>query len=112
MTATFGRGAAVLTLQNPDEMQLVLSKVENWELFPAEALVHALEAGVSFPLLEKPLKTEEMERLTARLSESMEDYVSWIINVVGNDFKDRKQHDSLQLLSWTQHLILAAICHI
>ena len=80
-----GRGAAVLTLQNPDEMQLVLSKVENWELFPAEALVHALEAGVSFPLLEKPLKTEEMERLTARLSESMEDYVSWIINVVGND---------------------------
>ena len=104
-----GRGAAVLTLQNPDEMQLVLSKVENWELFPAEALVHALESGVSFPLLEKPLKTEEMERLTARLSESMEDYISWIINVIGNDFEDRKQHDSLQLLSWTQHLILAAI---
>lgn len=104
-----GRGAAVLTLQNPDEMQLILSKVENWELFPAEALVHALESGVSFPLLEKPLKTEEMEGLTSRLSESMEDYVSWIINVVGNDFKDRKQHDSLQLLSWTQHLILAAI---
>lgn len=103
-----GRGTAVLALQNPEEIKLVLSNVENWEQFPIEALSHALELGIPFPLPENRLNTEEMESLATRLSESMEDFVSWLIDIFGNNLDNSEKRDSLQLLSWRQHLNLAA----
>lgn len=104
-----GRGAAVLALQDPDEIQLTLSKVKDWKKFPVEALVHALELGISFPLPEENLKIEEMECLTERLSGSMEDYGSWMIDMSGKVFESGKQQNSLQTLAWTHHLILTAV---
>lgn len=104
-----GRGAAVLALQNPDEIRLVLSQVEDWNKFPVEALAHALELGISFPLSEKSLMAEEVERLVARLSESMEDYVSWIMDMIKKETDNEKRQDSLQTRSWEQRLVLTAV---
>lgn len=102
-----GRGAVVLSLQKPDEIQLVLSNVEDWGKFPIEAFAHALESGVSFPLPKTALKAEEMERLAARLSESIEDYGCWLMDMLGNIKKESPQN--LQTLVWTQRLIMAAV---
>lgn len=108
-----GRGAAVMALQTPEEIRLVLSQVEDWEQFPIEALSHALEVGVSFPIPEKALKSEEMERLAVRLSESMEDHISWLLELAeknfGSDNQSDNQQSSLQALAWMQHLFLIAV---
>lgn len=104
-----GRGAAVMTSQNPEEIRLILSRVEDWVLFPIESLAHAMECGVSFPLSEKALKMEEIERLASRLSESMEDYASWLMGIIGNESGKERQTDSLQMLIWKQCLVLTAV---
>lgn len=104
-----GRGAAVLWSRRPDEIKSVLSQIEDWEKFPIESLAHAMECGVSFPFPERALKIEEIERLTGRLSESMEDYASWLMGITGNDFDNGRQPDSLQVLIWKQRLVQTAI---
>lgn len=103
-----GRGAVILSLQKPEEIQLVLSNVAEWEKFPIEALAHALESGVSFPLPENRLKAEEMESLAARLSESIKDYGCWLVNIFQNFDKGNPQN-SIQTLAWTQRLVMAAV---
>ncbi len=104
-----GRGAAVLALTNPEEMQLVLEKVEDWERFPAEALSHALKQGVSFPFSGIALQKEEMEHLAARISASTENYVPWLINMLKNNYDNIKQQNSLPSLTWIQSLCQNAI---
>lgn len=104
-----GRGAAVLDSRNPNEIKLALSQVEDWERFPIESLAHAMECGVCFPLPERALKREEIERLASRLSESMEDYASWLMGIIENESSKERQPDSLQMLIWKQRLVLTAV---
>ena len=99
-----GRGAAVLALTNPEEMQLVLEKVEDWEQFPGEVLSHAIEQGVSFPLPEKPLMSEDINRLADRLAADEESFYRMIRCI----FKENCE-ENLQKLAWINQLVLTAV---
>lgn len=98
--------ARMLQTKNATELQQLLLKVKSWENFPIEALAHALMHGLSFPLSEYPLKSEDMERLVTRLSEDRESFLS----IVG--YTARKEGvsiKSLQELTWLQFVSLTAI---
>ncbi|MBD5117663.1 MAG: glycosyltransferase [Clostridiales bacterium] len=71
-----GRAAAILETGDLAEMEALLSQVEHWDILPIQALSHALECGVSFPLTEKPLNIEEMDGLAARLSQDRSSFFS------------------------------------
>lgn len=104
-----GLAAAILETNIQETIYQLLLKVKNWDKLPVEAISHALESGTPFPLSEKILKDEEMECLAVRLSENIEDYVSWLIDIMERVLDDRKQNGSLQVLAWSQHLILTAV---
>lgn len=104
-----GLAAAILETDTRETMQQLLLEVRDWERFPAGALAYAIECGIHFPISEKPLSTEMLEALAAGLAESMGDYVSWLMDTIGNDIDDKKQQDSLGTLAWMQHLVLTAL---
>ena len=64
-----GRAAAILESDNPEEMTELLGQVEWWAVLPIQALARAMEHGVEFPLVDKPLNIEEMDDLAARLAQ-------------------------------------------
>ncbi len=99
-----GRAAAIMMTSDPAEICEWLMQAEDWEALPIEALEHALQAGVRFPLGEKPLNIEVMDGLATKL--------------VHDDNPARKmalalpedaEFADLQSLYWAQALTLAAL---
>lgn len=99
-----GRGAAVLSLEDPAKIQLVLEKVEDWEEFPIEALAHAIFQGTTFPLPAKQLTAEVMDRLAKRLAEDTESLCS-IIRYISKEAPT----EDIQKLAWTDRLVLSGV---
>ena len=99
-----GRAATILMTVDPDEIRTWLSKVEDWQAFPIEALEHALQVGVVFPLEEKPLPIEVLDGLAARLTHN-ENSTRQIVLALSDD----EEYSSLQSLFWAQSLALAAL---
>ncbi len=61
-----GRAAMIMETEEAGELELLLGRIENWDLFPIQAFCHCWEKSILCPLPEKPLKLEEMEVLAAR----------------------------------------------
>lgn len=99
-----GRAAAMLQMNDPDEMETKLSEVEDWNEFPASALAYALEYGVKYPLTCKPLNLEEMDTFATRIAQDQEGLYAVIAQVAGRDLPE----DSLKL-TWLRGLLLAAV---
>ena len=99
-----GRAAAVMMTRDPTEMRGCLMQVENWQAFPIEALEHALQADVAFPLEEKPLPVEVMDGLAARLT-----YNDNPARQMALALSDNQEYPNLQSLFWAQSIVLAAL---
>lgn len=98
-----GRAAAVMEVNDPMVLEKKLSEVENWTEFPIQALAHALERGVSFPLPDKPMNLEEMDALAGRLIEDKEVVIALACKAVETDWDNR------QKLTWARGLVMAAV---
>lgn len=99
-----GRGAKIMMSADPAEMRAWLLKVEDWQALPIEALEHALKAGVSFPLAEKPLNIEALDGLAARLTHDAN-----LARQLALALEEDTEFESLQSLCWAQALVLAAL---
>ena len=99
-----GRAAAILESCDLGFIGEKLNQVENWEELPIAALLHALEFGADFPLPNKPLRLEEMDRLAARLAQHKERFFPLVL-----DAADRVDMDDWQGLCWARGLVLAAV---
>ena len=99
-----GRAAAILETEDTAEMAGLLSHVERWDALPIQALVRALDFGVAFPLLDKPLNVEEMDGLTGRLAADKENFFPLVSRVLKDDFAATGQ-----TLLWARSLSMAAV---
>ena len=99
-----GRAAAIMMTDDAAEMRKWLLAVEDWQALPIEALEHALQAGVTFPLEEKPLPTEVLDGLAARLTQEKNPARQMVLAL-----SDNAEYPSLQSLFWAQSLALAAM---
>lgn len=99
-----GRGAKIMMTADPAEMREWLLKVEDWQALPIEALEHALAAGVSFPLAEKPLPMEVLDGLAAKLTHDGN-----TARKLALALPEDAEFENLQSLCWAQALALAAL---
>lgn len=99
-----GIAAAMLETEEPAELSALLSKVEKWTELPVSAFLRALEAGVRFPLPERPLNVEAADDLAARLARDQDALRGLIDRAVSGDFSG-----NWQSLIWTRALVLAAV---
>ncbi len=99
-----GRAAAVMTADSPEEICAMLAQVEDWQALPIEALEHALQAGVEFPLKEKPLDSEVLSGLAARLAHDENP-----ARQIALALPDKQEYTGWQSLYWAQALVLAAL---
>ncbi len=98
-----GRGAALLEAAGTSGTSCILAKVEDWSLFPIEALAGAIEHGITFPTPESPLSLEEMDLLATRLAQDQDRIFELVRQAVERGW------DTAQALAWTRGLVLAAI---
>ena len=99
-----GRAAAIMMTDDAAEMREWLLAVEDWQALPIEALEHALQAGVTFPLEEKPLPAEVLDGLAARLTQEKNPARQMVLAL-----SDNAEYPGLQGLFWAQSLALAAM---
>ena len=100
-----GRGAALLDAETPEQMDALLSQVENWDELPIQALVHALEGGADFPLPGCPLSIEEMDKLASRLATGAKEQLWALARAAASAGPEGNWQD----LAWARSLVLAAI---
>lgn len=99
-----GTAAQMLASTDFVELEHLLAKVQNWNELPIQALAHALEYDVRFPLPDKPLNVEEMDILASRLSQDRECFYPLVGRVLsGIQFQEDQE------LAWTRGIILAAV---
>ncbi len=99
-----GRAAKIVMSSDGGEMRAILAQVEDWQALPIEALEHALESGVIFPLAEKPLTVEVLDGLAARLTHGEN-----LARQLALALPENAEFESLQALCWAQALSLAAM---
>lgn len=99
-----GRASAVIMANDTAEMREWLLAVENWQVFPIEALKHALHTGIAFPPEETPLPLEVLEGLAVKLT-SGENLARQILLTLS----ENEEYPSLQSLFWVQSLAMAAL---
>lgn len=99
-----GRGAVILASENSTEIKHIFLKVKNWNQLPIEVLCHTIEQGVPFPLSEKPLISEDMNRLANRLAEDEESFYRVIRCILKENLRG-----NLHKLTWINRIILTAV---
>lgn len=99
-----GAAAAILETEDPSKMEALLRGVEKWAELPFPALRRAIEAGVSFPLPDRPLGIEVLDELAKRLAGDWGHFLPLVRKTAETDFTR-----NWQSLSWMRALILAAV---
>lgn len=99
-----GIAASILESEGMEEIAGALSKVEVWSEFPAPALEHALEVGVSFPLANKAVTIEDLDGLAVRLAQ--EKGIAWKYAKQG---LETDYTEDWKTLAWVRSLVLAAV---
>ena len=98
-----GNAAAAMDLADAPALEFVLQRVEDWDAFPIQALEHALECDVNFPLPDKPMAIEDMEGLARRLAQEK----NGIYQLAGHAAK--ADLSGWQALTWARGLVIAAV---
>ena len=102
-----GNAAEIMRLEDTAELEAVLRGVEKWSEFPIEAMAHALEFEVQFPLPDKVLPIEEMEGLTTRLAKQQNkenmNFCSMVVR------RSRIVPSDWQALTWQRGLVMSAV---
>lgn len=99
-----GRAAKVLSLEDPQEIEAVLNRVEDWNQFSIYALVHALEHGARFPLPGKALTLEEMDRLADRIAHAGNEILE-----LNERAEAMELEKDVQALCWARALALSVL---
>ena len=102
--SVLGDAAAILSSQDPAEMEALLERVTNWGELPIAALSHALLAGVCFPLAGRQFVLEELDGLALRMAQNPA-----VLNAVLQKAIEADYTGSWQSLTWTRALALAAV---
>lgn len=102
--AEIGAAAVLMDEEDPERRTELLRSVERFGELPIQALARALVRGVTFPLPEKPLNIEEMDKLAARLTQDKEVLLTIVEKAVSKDFAG-----SWPVLAWVRGLVLAAM---
>lgn len=92
-----GDAAAILESESAGEIAGLLGGVEDLEKLPPPAIAHAIREGAAFP--DRPLTVEAMDRIISRLAQDREELLGLI----------KSPGPSLQALTWTRGLLLAAV---
>lgn len=96
------RSARIMLTDNLADITMELAALEKWTgLFP-NALYHALELGLVFPPLERPLNLEEMDVLAASMR------IDQTLKLVF-EIRDISPDADMQSLLWRRALVLAAM---
>ncbi len=98
-----GDAARLMEMKDPTALEAALREVEDLNNLPIEALSHALDCGVPFPLEGKPLEIEKMEGLTKRMAADNAAFYSLVLRQAETDLSD------WQLLTWVRGLVIAAV---
>lgn len=99
-----GDAAAILDCSQPEQLEERLRRVECWAETPIQALAHALERGVRFPLPDKLMNIDEMDTLASRLGQDQGCLVPLSLHAAQSlDTEDWQQ------LLWVRGLLLAAV---
>lgn len=97
-----GRGAAILETEDVSRLEQLLATVEDWTVFPPEALDHAIRRGVRFPLKGRTLNIEIMDLLAAGLAGCGD--IFELISLTG-----AVSAENTQELCWSRGLVFAAM---
>lgn len=100
-----GRAAAILLTADPTEIREWLLAVEDWQALPIEALEHALQARVAFPLVERLLPIEVLDGLAAKLPRGEHMARQLVMELP----KNMGQYPDLQSLFWAQALTISTL---
>lgn len=95
------KAVAVLDTEDAEELANLLSGIETWSEFPANALEHALLCGVQFPLV--PIPLEETDTLAAYLAKDAVDLLHIVQMAVDVDLTN------LSRLNWARAITLIAV---
>lgn len=99
-----GDAAAILELSEPGALEDRLCSIVRWEETPIQALSHALEHGVRFPLSDRLLDIEEMDRLAARLAQDKERFLSQALRIA-----EQADPADWQGFCWVRGLVMTAV---
>lgn len=99
-----GLAALVMETGSLAEMERLLTLVQRWDRFPAEALAHAIKRGIAFPVPEKPLKPEEMDSLVIRLTADRE-----VFPLLLGRVKEMNFSGNWQELIWNRKFLSLAV---
>lgn len=99
-----GRAAALLTAANNGERERILTKVENWDEFPTEALADALIHGAQIPPAVLALPLETLDNLATRLVKDQN-----ILSSLVRQMEQSGDNEDLAGLNWRRGIAMAAI---
>lgn len=99
-----GTAARILKTTMPQELEAKLHRVEHWNEVPIQALLHALEQNIPFPLPDKPLDMETMAGLAARLAQDRKNFLP-LVRRLTEHIGEREWPE----LVWVQTLLAAAV---
>lgn len=99
-----GRAAALLTAENNKQRDRILTEVENWDEFPAEALADALIHGVQIPSAVLALPLESIDALAGNLVKNQNTLSSLV-----RQMKQSGDNEDLAGLNWQRGIAMAAI---
>lgn len=99
-----GNAAVLMDETDVEAAARLLKEVKRYEELPIQALCRALVRGVTFPLAERPLHIEEMDRLAIRMAQDKENLRTLVERAAENI-----NHEDWQTLLWTRGLVLAAV---
>nr|WP_325259526.1 glycosyltransferase [uncultured Oscillibacter sp.] len=97
-----GTAAAILETEDVSRLEQLLATVEDWTVFPPEALDHAIRRGVRFPLKGRTLNIEIMDLLAAGLAGCGD--IFELISLTG-----AVSAENTQELCWSRGLVFAAM---
>lgn len=99
----FGRAASILDTTDTEVIEDNLAHIQDWNEFPIQALLCALQRGARYPLPAQPLSLEEMDRLAGRLSSDADGITALACDVAEGRW------GTMQELSWARGLVMAAV---
>lgn len=99
-----GTAAALLQMQQTEEMEAALAEVQNWDWFSIHALAYALECGARFPLPGRIMNIEELSSIASRLTKSGNNFFSLVLRLT-----ERIDAGDWMGLVWASVLVSAAV---
>lgn len=98
-----GSAVAMLETEDPALLKESLAGVEDWNELPVAIFAHALTSGMAFPLPDRPMNIEAMDKLAGQLARETD-----ILDVLRQTVENPLDNNP-QFLAWSRGLAMAAV---